>query len=400
GGAVACHLKIADTSEAINSIRVGTGSANVILGGDLVVTASNKVLESIKPDSTAVVVNTYEMTTGDFTRDPLLQVPGRTLLDSIADHVRGGDLIPLDAHDYAVKLFGDSIMSNMFLLGMAYQMGKLPISSEAIEEAIKLNGAAVDMNRQAFRFGRLAAHDREALDRIAKPVDSTASAKPETLEDIVTLREALLTDYQDAALAAKYRSKIDWIAEREKEMAPGRSGLAEAAARGYYKLLAYKDEYEVARMYTSGDFEALVADKFDGVRKIEFHLAPPLLSWWKRDKQTGHPYKMKFGPWMMPVFRFLAKRKNIRGTAWDIFGYTKERKQERQMIADYETLLDRIIPKLSADRHAMATQLAGLPMEIKGFGHVKEENYDKAMQRQRALLEEFDSPTPVKVAAE
>ncbi len=400
GGAVACHLKIADTSDAINSIRVGTGSADVILGGDLVVTASNKVLETIKPDSTAVVVNTYEMTTGDFTRDPLLQVPGRTLLDSIADHVRGGDLISLDAQDYAVKLFGDTIASNMFLLGLAYQMGKLPISSEALEQAIQLNGAAVEMNRQAFRFGRLAAHDREALDRIAKPTDRSATQKPETLEDIVKLREALLTDYQDAALAAKYRAKIDWITARERELAPGRSGLAEAVARGYYKLLAYKDEYEVARMYTSGDFEALVKDKFDGVRKFEFHLAPPLLSWWKRDKQTGHPYKMTFGPWMLPLFRFLAKRKNLRGTAWDIFGYTQERKHERQMIADYETLLDRIIPKLTTERHAVTTQLAGLPMEIKGFGHVKQENFEKAMQRQRALLEELDNPAPVRVAAE
>ena len=264
GGAVACHLRIAKSSEDISAIRVGVGGADLVLGGDLVVTASNKVLESIKPDHTAVVTNTFEMTTGDFTRDPLLQVPGQTLLQSIADRVRGGKLTSLDAHDYAVKLFGDSIASNMFMLGMAYQLGHLPIGAEAIEQAIELNGAAVEMNRQAFRFGRLAAHDRNALDRIAKPEGDEDSAQPETLEDIVKLRVALLTDYQDSALAAKYRSRIDWIAEKEKSMAPGRSGLAEAAARGYYKLLAYKDEYEVARMFTTPEFEAQVAENFDG----------------------------------------------------------------------------------------------------------------------------------------
>ncbi len=400
GGAVACHLKIADTSDDIHAIRVGVGGADVILGGDLVVTASNKVLESVRPDETAVVVNTYEMTTGDFTRDPLLEVPGQTLQQTITERVRKGEVSMINAHDYAVRLFGDSIASNMFLLGMAYQQGHVPVGSEAIEEAIRLNGAAVEMNRQAFRFGRLAAHDRAALDRIAKPKGEAEDQGPETLEDIVALRVALLTDYQDANLANRYKAKVDWIAAKEKELASGRSGLAEAAARGYYKLLAYKDEYEVARMYTSGDFDAQVKKNFDGVGRIEFHLAPPLLSWWRRDKQTGHPYKMTFGPWMLHVFRFLAKRKNLRGTKWDIFGYTDERKRERQMIADYEALLDRVIPKLAPDTHAAITQLAGLPMEIKGFGHIKLANYEKAMARQKALLAEVDNPSPVKVAAE
>ena len=400
GGAVACHLRIAKSSDQISAIRVGVGGADLVLGGDLVVTASNKVLEAIKPDHTAVIVNTYEMTTGDFTRDPLLQVPGGTLLDSISDRVRKGELASLDAHDYAVKLFGDSIASNMFLLGIAYQLGHVPVGAEAIEEAINLNGAAIEMNRQAFRLGRLAAHDREALDRIAKPEDKTKPNEPQTLADIVALRSNLLVDYQGEQLAAKYRAKIDWITEREETLAPGRSGLAEAVARGYYKLLAYKDEYEVARMYTSGAFEDEIAQHFDGVHKIEFHLAPPLLSWWHRDKQTGHPYKMRFGSWMMPVFRFLANRKNLRGTAWDIFGYTAERKRERQMIADYEAMLDRVVAKLTLGTHATITQLAGLPMEIKGFGHVKEANYERAMARQKALLNQLENPTPLRVAAE
>ncbi len=400
GGAVACHLKIAKTPEQIHAIRVGVGSADLVLGGDLVVTASNKVLEAIKPDASAVVVNTYEMTTGDFTRDPLLQVPGQTLQQSIADRVRRGQLVAVDAHDYALKLFGDSIASNMFLLGMAYQLGHLPVGGEAIEDAIKLNGAAVEMNRQAFRFGRLAAHDRTALDRVAKPQGEAGADQPETLEAIVARRVAMLTDYQDAALAQKYKAKIDWIAAREEAAAPGRKGLAEAAARGYFKLLAYKDEYEVARMYTSDAFTQQIQANFDGVGKIEFHLAPPLMSWWHRDKLTGHPYKMTFGPWMMRVFRVLAKCKGLRGGRWDVFGYTPERKRERQMIADYEALLDKIVPQLSSATHATITALAGLPLEIKGFGHVKQANYDKAMARQTSLLGELDRPSPVKVAAE
>ena len=401
GGAVACHLRIAESSDQISAIRVGVGGADLVLGGDLVVTASNKVLESIKPDHTAVVVNTYEMTTGDFTRDPLLDVPGQTLQQSIEDRVRKGDFAALEAHEYALKLFGDSIASNMFLLGVAYQLGYVPVGGAAIEEAIELNGAAVEMNRQAFRFGRLAAHDRQALDRIAKPAASDEETTgPQTLDDIIEHRAALLTDYQNEALAAKYRARLEWVAQKEKELAPNRSGLAEAVARGYYKLLAYKDEYEVARLFTSGSFEDAISKNFEGVRKIEFHLAPPLLAWFNRDKDTGHPRKITLGPWMMQAFRFLAKRKRLRGTRWDVFGYTAERRRERQMIADYEKLLDRIIPRLTPDLHATVTALAGLPMEIKGFGHVKEANFDRAMARQKALLAELDSPTPLKVAAE
>jgi len=278
GGAVACHLKIAASTGQINAIRVGAGTADLILGCDLVVTAANKVLETMTQDKTAAIVNTYEMTTGAFTQNPLLDVPGDTLRQTIADRTHSNRLTMIDAHDYAVKLFGDSIAANMFLLGLAYQSGRVPVGAEALEQAIMLNGAAVEMNHQAFRFGRLAAHDRNALDRIAQPKNKTADDTPHRLEDIVTLRMALLTDYQDASLADRYKAKIDWIAEQEKELAPGRTGLAESAARGYYKLLAYKDEYEVARMYTSGDFEKRVAENFDGVRKMSFHLAPPLLS--------------------------------------------------------------------------------------------------------------------------
>lgn len=399
GGAVACHMRVARSSDEIHAIRVGVANADLVLGGDLVVTASNKILETIRPDETAVVVSTHEMTTGDFTRNPALVVPGDKLLQSIADRVRKGPLYTFDAHEYAVKLFGDSIASNMFLLGYAYQRGYVPIGAAAIEEAIALNGAAVEMNRSAFRLGRLAAHDRDAVDRIAKPADQHVT-EPETLDDIIAFRARHLAAYQDEQLASRYRSKVAWIAGIEKEKAPGRAGLAMAVARAYHKLLAYKDEYEVARLFTDGMFQRQVEEQFEGVRAMEFYLAPPFLARFHKDKSTGHPRKVRLGGWIMPVFRLLAKGKSIRGTRWDLFGYSAERRLERQMIADYERMLDGIAGQLEQDNHAIAVALAELPLEVKGFGHVKLANYKAAKRREADLLQAFGNPAPVKVAAE
>ncbi len=401
GGAVACHMRVARTSDEIHAIRVGVANADLIMGGDLVVTASNKILETMRPDHTAVVVSTHEMTTGDFTRNANLVVPGNALKNAITDRVGKGQLAMLDAHEAAVKLFGDSIASNMFLLGFAYQQGHVPIGSAAIEQAIELNGAAVEMNRQAFRFGRLAAHDAAAIERLIKPA-ATVAVKPKTIEDTIAFRANHLTAYQDMALAERYRSKVAWIAALEQDKTPGRSTLAEAVARSYHKLLAIKDEYEVARLYTDGSFEKALAEQFDGVSAIEFHLAPPFLAWFHKDKVTGHPRKIKLGQWMLPVFRQLAKAKRFRGTALDLFGYSAERRLERQMIGDYEKVLDEIGQRLSSSTHATAVALAGLPEEIKGFGHVKHANYATVKKREANLLAMLRDPksAPALMAAE
>jgi indolepyruvate ferredoxin oxidoreductase len=399
GGAVACHIRVARNSEAIHAIRVGVANADLILGGDLVVTASNKILETIRPDHTAVVVSTHELITGEFTRNPKLVVPGDRLLQAIADRVRKGPFHTLDAHDYAVKLFGDSIAANMFLLGYAYQLGFVPIGAAAIEQAIELNGAAVGMNRAAFRFGRLTAHDKAAVDRVVKLQDEHAG-EPETLDEIIALRARHLTDYQDEELASRYRSKVAWIAGVEKAKAPGRTGLALAVARAYHKLLAYKDEYEVARLFAVEAFQRQINEQFEGVRAMEFYLAPPILSRFFKDKTTGHPRKIRLGSWMLPVFRLLAKGKKLRGTKWDVFGHSAERKLERQMIADYERLLDVIASRLDQSNYETAVALAELPLEIRGFGHVKMANYKAAKSREADLLQAFLNPAPVKVAAE
>jgi indolepyruvate ferredoxin oxidoreductase len=243
GGAVACHIQIAGSSGAIHAIRVSSGGADLVLGGDLVVTASSKILDTLNADTSAVVCSTYEMITGDFARKPNLIVPGAELKAAILSRVRREAFHTVDAHDYAARLFGDTIMANMFLVGYAYQLGLLPIKADSIEEAIALNGAAVEANALAFRFGRLAAHDRAELDRIAHRELRGAEYAAPTLQDIVSVRTDHLTQYQNAALAERYRKRLAIIADIEATKTPGMSGLVEAVARGYHKLLAIKDEY-------------------------------------------------------------------------------------------------------------------------------------------------------------
>ncbi len=402
GGAVACHMRVAATPEAISAIRVGAGTADAIVGGDLVVTASSKVLDTVKPDRTAVVYSTYELTTGDFTRKPDLTVPGAALRNAIAERIRRGPSHAIDAHGYAERLFGDSIYSNMLLLGLAYQLGHVPIPAVAIEQAIELNGAAVDTNRQAFRFGRLAAHDLDALDRLIGTAAKPKPPAPKSLEEIVDFRAAQLVAYQDNTLARRYRLRVEAIAALEKTHMPGRTALAEAVAKAYHKLLAYKDEYEVARLYTDGAFAARVAEQFDGVRSVDFHLAPPLLARFWKDKVTGHPRKVRLPGWLvMPLFRVLARAKGLRGGRLDLFGYAAERRRERQAIADYERALDEIGAHLSPATYDTAVALAALPLEVKGFGHVKQASHDKAAIRERTLLAKLRAPanpTPAKPA--
>ncbi|MEO0798690.1 MAG: indolepyruvate ferredoxin oxidoreductase family protein [Pseudomonadota bacterium] len=402
GGAVACHMRFAKTPDDIHAIRIGVGGADLVLGGDIVTTASNKILETMTRDRTAVVVNTHETTTGAFTRDPKLTVPGNALLDAIQQQVDARHMTTMNANAYAVQLFGDSIASNMFILGVGYQLGRIPVPAEAIEEAIELNGAAVDMNKRAFRFGRLAVHDRAAIDRIVKPAtdaDDTAET-PKTIDDVVAFRVDHLTKYQDEALAERYAAAIKRFQDLEAERTPGRTGLAEAVARGYHKLLAYKDEYEVARLYTDGAFDAHLKANFDGAGKVELHLAPPVLSWFYKDKATGHPRKIKVGPWILWIFKHLAKRKGLRGGRWDVFGYSDERRRERQMITDYEATLEKIATSLSNETHATATALAGIPLEIRGFGHVKLANAEKAKARETELVFALENPNVVPIAAE
>ena len=280
----------------------------------------------------------------------------------------------------------------MFLVGYAYQLGAIPLSSAAIERAIELNGEVIAMNKAAFHWGRRAAVDRAQVEAIAKPgraKTSDAQHLSESFDEAVERRVELLTDYQDAAYAARYRDAVE-KQKPPRPCAPGKSGLVEAVARYLFKLMAYKDEYEVARLYTDGSFLDQVAGVFEGENlRFEFHLAPPLLA--RRDRATGLPRTISFGPWLLPAFRLLAKFKFLRGTGFDPFGRSLERRAERKLIEEYEATLDKVLDGLRPDNHHIAVGLAAIPEKIRGFGHVKQRHLTTAKADEAALLEQFSA---------
>jgi len=403
GGAVYSHIRIARRPEDIHAIRVAAGECDLVLGGDMVVVGNKKVLSTAKLGGTTMVINTAEILPGDFTRNADFSLPTERLKRAIRTAAGAEKTRFIDATRLATALLGNSIGANIFMVGYAYQLGSLPLSAEAIEKAIELNGEAVAMNLAAFRFGRRAAHDAAAVEALIRPAPEAASDArriSESLDEMVTRRVAFLTDYQNADYAARYKTLVDQVRGAESAKAPGKSGLAEAVARYLFKLMAYKDEYEVARLYASPSFLAQVKNEVAGDNLVlKFHLAPPLLA--RKDKVTGVAKKMTFGPWMLPAFRLLAKFKFLRGSALDIFGYSEERRTERRLIEDYVALLDEIIAKLAPENHALAVGLASIPEKIRGFGHVKARHLVAAKADEAALLEQFRSgKAPVLKAAE
>jgi indolepyruvate ferredoxin oxidoreductase len=398
GGAVVSHVRIGASPEALHAVRLGAGGADLLLGCDLVVSASADSLARLEPGQSRALVNTHETITGDFTRQPDLAFPSHTLKLSIEAAAGAGACDFVEATEIATALLGDSIATNMFMLGYAYQKGLVPLGHETIERAIELNGAAVAMNTAAFRWGRRAAHDRAAVERLVEPADNVVpfAKLPRTLDEIVASRAQHLTGYQNAGLAARYQALVEKV--RGAEQKTGKSGLAEAVARNYAKLLAYKDEYEVARLYAETAFQAQVARQFEGDYRLKFHLAPPLFA--SRDPKTGHLLKQEFGGWMLPAFKVLAKLKFLRGTALDPFGHTRERKEERALIAEYEAVVGELLATLDATNHALAVRLAAIPDDIKGYGHVKDAHLAKARRKQADLLQLWRNPGALKVAAE
>jgi indolepyruvate ferredoxin oxidoreductase len=397
GGAVWSHLQVAARPEDIKTVRLGSGGARLVLGCDLVVSTSQKTMD-VAREGTRAAVNTHQQMTGDFTRDADFQFPAASLRRTIARTVGEKNAEFVDATRIATALMGDSIATNMFMLGYAYQRGLIPVSGEAINKAIELNGAAVKMNQAAFLWGRRAAVDPAAVERLVAPKpEAAASAKlSETLDELIARRVEFLTAYQDAAYADRYRTLVDRAREAEGRL-KGSSGLAEAVARYYFKLLAYKDEYEVARLYTDGSFRRRIEQVFDGSYRLHFHLAPPLLA--RRDPQTGELQKSEYGGWVFAAFRILARLRFLRGSAFDIFGYSHERRMERRLIRDYETAIGEILERLSADNHALAVRIASIPEDIRGFGHVKERNIGQAKAKEAELLAAFRAPAQMRSAA-
>jgi indolepyruvate ferredoxin oxidoreductase len=282
---------------------------------------------------------------------------------------------------------GDSIATNAFLLGYAFQKGAIPLTLEAMLRAIEINGAAIEMNKQAFTWGRLAAHDMARV-RSVLQFRKRPAAATKTLEEQITLRAAFLRDYQDEAYAARYLAAVDKVRSAEAAAQPASTELTEAVAKNLFKLMAYKDEYEVARLYTDGSFAKKLSDKFDGDVSLKFYLAPPIFA--RRDK-AGRLRKQEFGGWMIHAFRLLARMKHLRGTAWDPFGRTAERKAERKLVEDYFAMIDQRVAALKPEQIPLLARLARIPETIRGYGHIKDESIAKAVAERARLEAELDN---------
>ncbi len=368
GGAVHVHCRLANSPREIDAVRVSVGEAHALIGGDLVVSAGAKTLGLLRSGQTGAVVNSHEAITGDFTRDTGFRLPGQELALALEARLKD-DLHLFDASRLARELLGDSIYSNMLLLGAIWQMGRLPLSGEALRQAIRLNGAAVDNNLRAFEIGRWAVlHPRKTREIL----DSKVVELPATLADRIALRDRHLAAYQGPALVQRYHALLDLCPDDD---------LRAAVAEGFHKLLTYKDEYEVARLHleTAGKARA----EFDGRLRLTYHLAPPLLS---RTGPDGRPVKREFGPWMGQVFRLLAALKGLRGTRFDPFGYSAERRMERALIDQYEADMRRAFAQYDPKTAESVIALARLPLSIRGFGPVKARAEARAAKEREALL--------------
>ena len=408
GGAVVSHVRIAGRPDDITTTRIANGAADLVLGCDVVVTAGADTRATMQSGRTAVVVNTHETMTGDFTRNADLVFPADTLMRGIERAAGTRRVERVDATRLATALTGDAIATNLFMLGYAWQKGRIPLSRAAIERAIEINGVAVKMNLSAFDWGRRTAVERDVVERRAGPGFASSRGAPgiapsievapprerETLESVIERRAVFLADYQDAAYAGRYRGFVERVRAAERSRAKGMRGFAEAVARGYFKLLAYKDEYEVARLHAAPEFRRRIEATFEGDYTLEFHLAPPLFA--RRDPATGEPRKARYGPWMMRVFAVLARFKGLRGTMLDPFGYTQERRRERGLIERYEQVVASLIDDLDHTNHAVAVEIVSLPDRIRGFGHVKAQSLEDAERREAELLGRYkaavDSP--------
>ncbi|WP_342244805.1 indolepyruvate ferredoxin oxidoreductase family protein [Pseudomonas sp. OTU5201] len=382
-GPVITHIRIAAKQDDIYAVRIAAGETDLLLGCDLVVAASEEALAKLNDRIAHAVVNSHEAATAEFTRNPDAQVPGQAMREALVEAVGEAKTHFVDATRLATRLLGDSIATNLFMLGYAYQRGLVPISADAIDKAIELNGVSVALNQQAFLWGRRAAHDLTAVEKLAKPVEEEAP-RCETLEEIVQYRADHLRAYQDAAYAERYRALVERV--RKADSSEDKA-LTRAVARYYAKLLAYKDEYEVARLYSDATFRKQLEAQFQGDYHLEFHLAPSWLA--KADPVTGEPRKRRFGPWMLKAFGVLAGFKFLRGTAFDPFGYSEERKLERELIAEYEATVDLLIKELKPSNYAAAVALAELPEQIRGYGPVKERALAKVREQEKQLRTRF-----------
>ena len=385
-GSVVSHVRVAKNQQAINAVRIPAGDADLLLGCDLVVAASNEAMAKVNVERSYAVVNDYEFATADFISDPDLQFPAESMKQTIREEVGASKAEFINSTAIATNLFGDSIASNLFLLGYAYQKGLVPVSADAIEQAIELNAIEIEFNQKAFLWGRRAAYD---LVRVIDCAGVKPDFKPLTsLDDIIEDRYRRLVDYQNVAYANSYRSQLEKCIQAEQQLAlPDCGELSSAVAKYLFKLMAYKDEYEVARLFSNDTFQRQLDAVFEGDYQLQFHLSVPIFA--NVDGETGLPLKKPYSRRMMLIFKWLAKLKGLRGTAFDIFGYSDERKMERQLLVDYQNDLEEIIRFLSPATIAVAIELAQIPEYIRGYGYIKKRHVEKIAIRRQQLLSQL-----------
>ncbi|MFA7585155.1 MAG: indolepyruvate ferredoxin oxidoreductase family protein [Novosphingobium sp.] len=388
-GAVFSHVRIAIDPKDIAAQKLGVGEADVALAFDAIAGLSGEAAIALNTERTRTVANARVTPTPAFQRNPDLTLDESLLLKRLERLSK--DISPVDATGLGLALLGDTIAANLFMLGYACQLGLIPLSPEAILKAVEINGVAVKFNRRAFTLGRLQAVDSGRIAQAVKDILPERHFEPlSKLEDIVAHRTKLLTAYQDTAYAARYNALVERVAAAERAAMPGKTDLAVMTARNFAKLMAYKDEYEVARLHTDPSMRAKLEAAFEPGARYRYNLAPPLFS--RRDPATGELQKREFGPWVFHAFKLLAQLKGLRGTKLDIFGYTEERRMERRLIDEYEQRMTLVADALTAANHALAVQIASVPAQIRGFGHVKEANVAKAEALNERLMTKFKAP--------
>jgi indolepyruvate ferredoxin oxidoreductase len=383
-GPVLSYLRIADEPSRINQVRIEKARADALIGCDVVVSSSPKASITYQRDHTRALLNTAEMPTGDFVRIRDANLRADERVAAIRDVVGESNLKTLDANGLAARLMGDTIFANVMMVGAAWQQGLIPVSIDALLRAIELNGVKVDENKDAFTWGRIAVHDPAAIDRV---LDGFGNNVVETLDGMIERRRAFLVDYQDEVLANRYVALVERVRNFESAVTDG-SGLTEAVAKAWFRLLSYKDEYEVARLHTQSGFLEEVRGTYGDKARIRFHLAPPFLNG-KRDAR-GRPRKKTFGSWILPLFRLLARLRGLRGTALDVFGYTAERRMERQLIVDFEQSVERILDRLNAGNRDRCVDAVEAWLDIRGYGPVKEAAVEDARDRIATILAELE----------
>jgi indolepyruvate ferredoxin oxidoreductase len=386
-GAVMSHVRIAANPEELSTVRIANGGADLILGCDMVVSAGATALSRVDRGVTRAFVNADMQPTASFVQNPDIDFEIGAMQTTLRDAIGERNLEIIDATGIAATLMGDSIATNPFMLGFAFQKGAIPLSLEALLRAIEINGAAIEMNKQAFTWGRLAAHDMSRVRSVIQ-FKTRAGASSKTIDEQIAIRSDFLTNYQDKAYADRYLNAVETVRKAEAAAAPSSTELTEAVVKNLFKLMAYKDEYEVARLYTDGSFAKKVSDKFDGDYQLKFYLAPPIFA--KRDR-SGRLMKKEYGGWMLGVFRLLAKLKGLRGTSFDLFGRTEERKMEHRLVEDYFAMIDRRIANLKPAQIPLLVKLARLPETIRGYGHIKDENAKKAAAEKTRLEADLEN---------